>query len=501
MEPGSLIMERSGHVAFAAWLGLALNNYRLAVQVNALPAYGTQAQICYVKMERNIRFFLGIVGTGWKTTSSSAPRISPSNTLPWDGVPGGTQNVERGGPIGDKGLSIYVILNVKYNIDFNFSQHEFSFVPLTSSLDVQNVNMATFGQSFLFPANGSLNGSRADKFLAQEKLATNFNLPHTDFTARNSKWIYNEMVNNNQSFDCKNYCDISSLPINGSKNLCSCETYTIDGLDPASTVIWSISSTGIASITPNGSSVTLCKIMNGTITLTATITSPTCGNGIITKTIFVGLPYITQNAGSGAYFSYSTDPDLLGSGAIPNQICTGEQISVIVNVERASGVIWSRTWAQPSNTTWSQSGNSLSFYLWGNDQKATYKVKATNICGSVEEFFPFKSIDCTGGPEDPCLQYVVSPNPATNVINVIVPNILPPCGPPILISVQKSMQANQPSISQLKLYNQNMKPVKTQKTSKGSRQSSLNIAGLTPGVYILEITDGKYIEKQKVIIY
>ncbi len=94
MEPGALILQRSGNVATVSWLGgwLFRNKYRLAVQINALPAYGTQAQICSVVMERNIRLFQGLIGTGWKTTSNSSARISPANTFPWDGVPGGIRN-------------------------------------------------------------------------------------------------------------------------------------------------------------------------------------------------------------------------------------------------------------------------------------------------------------------------------------------------------------------------------------------------------------------------
>lgn len=105
MQPGALILQRAGNVATANWIGgyLFRNKYRLSVQINALPAYGTQAQICSVVMERNLRLFLGIIGTGWNTTSNTPPRISPTNTLPWDGVPGGTKDVEAGGPLGQNG--------------------------------------------------------------------------------------------------------------------------------------------------------------------------------------------------------------------------------------------------------------------------------------------------------------------------------------------------------------------------------------------------------------
>ncbi len=159
---------------------------------------------------------------------------------------------------------------------------------------------------------------------------------------------------------------------------------------------------------------------------------------------------------------------------------------------------WEQTFANPSNTTWYQQDNNLDFYLSNTDQQATFKVSVWNACGSQEAYFPFISIDCSGGPEDPCNQYQLSPT-LPEFFYVVVPNGLPPCGPPVLNRTGQKSGA-QPTISAIKLDNQNMTLVRMQNTARGSRQSSLNISNLKPGIYTIEITDGKYIERQKVIV-
>ena len=62
---------------------------------------------------------------------------------------------------------IKALINVNYNVTAPFINGTFTFVPITSSLDVQNITSNTFSQAFNFTANG-LSGSRANKFITQE---------------------------------------------------------------------------------------------------------------------------------------------------------------------------------------------------------------------------------------------------------------------------------------------------------------------------------------------
>ena len=223
MQPNSLLLFKDGAVATANWNLLFYNNkYKLSVAIHSLPTFGSSAQICKVEMKRNIRLFWGLVGTGWKVTSNKAPRFAPTNIIPWDGVPGGTKaqvpisqvtnvpNINGSNTwLGNlfRNLSYFYFVNVSSNLQLPFVQKDFTFVPITSALDVQNVTPTIFNQPFNFAVNG-LNGSRANKFIAQDFLARNFfNIEHTDFTPRSSKWIYNEMENIAQPpITCVDYC-------------------------------------------------------------------------------------------------------------------------------------------------------------------------------------------------------------------------------------------------------------------------------------------------------
>lgn len=61
--------------------------------------------------------------------------------------------------------------------------------------------------------------------------------------------------------------------IQGPSNFCGSQSYSIGNLPAGTTVTWSASPSGIVSLSPSGSSVTLTKISNGTVTLTANLST------------------------------------------------------------------------------------------------------------------------------------------------------------------------------------------------------------------------------------
>lgn len=188
-----------------------------------------------------------------------------------------------------RGIVGSLLLNVDFNITFPFAQKTFSFVPLTSSLDVLNVTASTFSQQFIFSQNGT-NGSRANKYVAQEFANALYNIPHTDFTPRNAKWIYNEMQGIGQTICYDDYCDATS--IQGEDALCNSSVYTINHLPADAVVTWSASSSNVQFSCNVCLQPTISVSGSGTATITASITSATCGNKTVTKTITVGAPYI-----------------------------------------------------------------------------------------------------------------------------------------------------------------------------------------------------------------
>ena len=480
MDPGALILQRSGNIANVRWLGgyLLWNKYRLEVQLNALPAYGTQTQICKVKMERNIRLFLGAIGTGWKTTSNTSPRISPANTFPWDGIPGGTQNVERGGSLSQvgtvpsigkensffgnlwRGVVGSLIVNIDYDIDFPFSQNEFSFVPLTSSLDVQNVTVATFSQQFVYPVNGA-NGSRSDKYVAQEYLNGDYNISHTDFTARNSKWIFNEMQNTTQTYDCEDYCDAGSSSINGDAAFCTdSNPYTIANLPAGSTVVWAATPNGIVT-DPSGTSPTLSKLANGIITLKATITNSCFGQVVISK------PNIRVGSPKPGPITFSLiDPVM------------GKLYADIDPVPGATAYKWYRNGVLTSFNY----GTSAHFVIPRNvcDIEYDISVEAINGCGTSPRSHSNAYIPCD-------YYFAVSPNPATSIVTIS--------------SVENNsfQSSSVKTFTEIKLYDNNGN-LKKYQTFKNVKTASLTVSELQSGTYFIEISDGTFKERKQLII-
>jgi pimeloyl-ACP methyl ester carboxylesterase len=365
MQPSTLFLSKDGEVATANWnLFFYKNKYKLNIQVNSLPVYGNQSQICSVVMERNIRLFWGLIGTGWKTTSNTAPRISPANTIPWDGVSGGTKSTETAGPISQTGtnpdinikdhtfllnvwrsLKYIYLVNVHSDIQLPFSQKEFSFVPITSALDVQNVTANTFNRPFNFAVNG-LTGSRANKFIAQDFAASNlFNIEHTNFTPRNSRWLYNEMENITQpSLNCDDACG-NIATINGPDAICTTANYTLSNYPANTLVTWSSSNPLVATVSGTGMSAVVTRISDAPFLLTATANCS--GSNPVTKQIRSGgyHPSDYQISGANAY------------GGNVLEFCANQSYGFGLNGHPASNIQWS--W--PAN--WTQITGQGSVYI------------------------------------------------------------------------------------------------------------------------------------------
>ena len=163
----------------------------------------------------------------------------------------------------------------------------------------------------------------------------------------------------------------------------------------------------------------------------------------------------------------------------------------------ATSFIWTRTAASPTNTNWSQSGNNLTFYFWNPGQTATFKITATNGCGSVSQSLGFKSISCGGGGGG-CLRYNVSPNPAKGTLKVVVPNIPPPCDYLKTDGSASDLKSSR-TISEILIYDLSGNLKKKQSANR-AKEVNVNLNGLRTGTYYIEIKDGEYSEMQKVII-
>ncbi|PJE47939.1 MAG: hypothetical protein CUR34_00205 [Sediminibacterium sp.] len=164
-------------------------------------------------------------------------------------------------------------------------------LPVGSALDVSPFNTNTFTQKYVNGTNQNY-PSKSNNFIAQETVTSQslYNNASMRFTARNARFLFNEMENLANTENCSNECSNPYL-ITGESIICSNGSYFIQGIPRGANVIWSASPSGIVSITANGPSASLTKISDGVITLTATISNAcTVGNTSISKVVVIGTP-------------------------------------------------------------------------------------------------------------------------------------------------------------------------------------------------------------------
>lgn len=276
---------------------------------------------------------------------------------------------------------------------------------------------------------------------------------------------------------------ISSPTFQTSLNICgSSQTVQVSPINSASSYNWTVSSP----LTINGAQTCSTTSNSATIqtngflgTSTISVTANTsCGTSSNTATgvIFAGHPIVVSSAPL-AYFD----------GYTYNNVCNLQQTTTNMIVEGASNIYWSKLTSFPSNISWWQPGNNVSFYFYDINQTAVFNVTASNGCGTTSYDFGFKSINCGGGGG--CdIEYIITPNPASNKVK-IVPNIPPPC------ESMTSMSTN----GFVSVYDQSGTLKKKVKYNQIS-EIEVDISNLRNGVYFLEIYSASKITKKTFIV-
>ena len=246
----------------------------------------------------------------------------------------------------------------------------------------------------------------------------------------------------------------------------------------------SVSWTRTGNLTPVGATTNPTFTVSSTSnsgasgTITATIKNSQ-GQTFLTrtKTVWVGKPKIEPQTPLAFY----------PNGGY-NNVCNYQNFTTNMVVNGATNVTWERIAANPSNTSWSQSGNNISFYFWAVNQTAVYRISASNVCGTTSYDFGFKSINCG---TDPCVtDYLVSPNPTSSGLITIVPNIPPPC----------DTYLSEPSIQEISIYDNNGTLKKAEKYGKKTGSAEINTSDLLSGVYVVVIDDGENKVRKTIIV-
>jgi hypothetical protein len=213
---------------------------------------------------------------------------TPSTTTGYDGSPGGTATTQK--TIYDQ--SNYMITRLqKYNIGINL-QSEFttlvpdhSFIPTKSALAFQGSN-----------TNLSENVSTRNLVCTHETPFDSYfgsftvNAAHTNLSNSAMNWLYQEIIGNPQqpSVVSQNV----NYTITGPNAICNTATYSVAGLPSGATVSWSISPSGLATLTPSGQSVIVSMVSSGDIILSATVLNNCLPSNPASLAIHLGGPNI-----------------------------------------------------------------------------------------------------------------------------------------------------------------------------------------------------------------
>jgi hypothetical protein len=455
----------SGALAYLTRGIISRMKYEVDIDAKGLIA-NPNHQILHFQFRRLSRLLFGLVNNN--RTLISIDRNEPLfNTLPWESVPGGTVSVgdrlhlSTNSLGGDWSLIGQWFLGLNYNFTL---APRFGFLPVFSALDVTTPVSPSIIHDTYVRGITPAGVSRATNFIAQEQFVgfggSEFNQPHTTFTARNAEWLYSVMENTAFN-DCSATCN--SFTITGNDKICWSDVYTLGAVPAGTTVTWSASPDGLVNITPNanGSQVTVERISSNinNVTITATITNG-C-NQVSTASKYVQL----------GGFGYPGD-----ISGLQNVSC-GEYVTYqVANIPGASyqWVVpgdWTIVQGQGTYMLDAQSGTS------GNVQVAVY-----NGCEYYYSLPLYVNSSCYG-----YYYYSMSPNPASSTVTVS--------------SKDKNAKGEKvdKTITEINIYDK-LGNLKIRRKFNKEKKVDLNISNLSADLYYLEIVDGTYKERQKLSV-
>lgn len=400
---------------------------------------------------------------------------SPSGILGYDGAPAGTQPLSRGTGVGNLppsnfslSIPVLLLLRVSANFDGLQIQPDFSFVPTVSALDEDNITATSLyaphvGAFYVPPANGTL----LQNYIAQEQQTISginvFNLQHTDFTSRNSHWMFNEMEGITQTSDCNDYCGPDGITINGS-NICTSSLYTLNGLAPNSTVIWSASPSGMVQFScTTCQQTTISAIGNGIVTITANITS-SCGNATVTKQNII--------IGTGI-------PDPLFEQKSVLCPSGNNQYMIAARITNVPGALY-YNWYIDGVLKTTSSGNSASVPGGNADGRThTLQARVQTPCGQTSTALPEGRFTARCGSGGGNLRISVSPNPTNDNITV-----------QLIDENGKLSTDDNKNFNELQIADKMGVVLKRFNYKTGTKKVIINLAGLHSDVYLVRVGDG-----------
>lgn len=296
----------------------------------------------------------------------------------------------------------------------------------------------------------------------------------------------------------------SNATITGNSTFCTSSSYTLDGLLPNQTVVWSLSnafSGTLSSTTGSTTSVTKGSRFSGDVDLIAKITNP-CGEFVyITKNLTLGInsisPILTSPSGYPYSYPYNNAP-LSCSESMYVFKTSSENTNLNDSTKKMQFTCNGITIVKLPVANYY-------FYLYASDfnisagNSFVVSAKVGNSCGfssSATTFTLYRPTLCECGVGSGCYQlprladtntsekskrFDVFPNPASNIIN---------------IELKDKYSSN--SIKEAAIYNVYGSLIK--KINIQNNKGILNVSSYAKGIYLLKINNNGLEENHQVII-
>ena len=286
---------------------------------------------------------------------------------------------------------------------------------------------------------------------------------HVSLSFANVDWVSKEIKGFPQSATTNDNSTYSIVKISGNEPLCSgnLNIYKVDNIPSNFPVTWSVSPGGVLNVSGNNSEATVSMSNPGNGTLTATFIN--CGGqqAIISRLIMAG----------------SSWPDMTISG--PTTVSCGQ----IVNYRVADVQGASYQWNYPGDWVYDygMGTNSIVLEIPYNSPSSsgTVRLLAYNACGSNLSTL-FVDNTCRG-------YYMMSPNPASTSLTVSAKPKSP------------NGENSDKIIEEVNIYDQTGN-LKTHQKFDKAKSVNVDVTGLKPGIYFVEIIEGASKERQKLII-
>ena len=390
----------------------------------------------------------------WKNRDWSSTNTYPNVLGSIDLLPGGKRAFFQ--EIKDKNKDKWYT-----KTDFNVYVKYSNFIPTASSLalgkgrtpnpnrkwddNLYNINLVCAGETPFDAYYGPINT----------------NLRHDSLFEQQALYVLDE-INGIPMTSAVDYSSIHPIQIfSGIEPVCTATTYQVDNLPSGATVTWQTSPSGIVSLSQSGNLVTVTRITDGTFSLTARINKSGC-TGTSTRSPI-------QAGGTG------WQEQIYGS----TYVSCGETVSYQV----ANTLGFAYNWSFPSDWIYGQGQGSPVLYVQIPYTGGSPGNVEVTIFDGCSYWYSSLYVDTYSGN----YFYSMSPNPASSTLTVSAKETV--------LTGQKSNK----TITELNIYDQFGNLKKHQNFGK-VKSATLNVSELIKGIYFIEIVDGQYKERQKIII-